>query len=159
MSGKTLGVYLRDHHAGSTAGLALARRAAGSNRGNTYGAELESIVVEIEADQRSLERVMEAAGVEPSRLKDWSMLVAERLGRLKPNGTWISYSPLSRLFEIEALIMAVSGKRSLWQAVEASDFDPPAGIDLAHLVERADSQRDRLEQLRSRAATEALRSS
>ena len=46
-----LRTYLQDHHAGSTAGLELARRAAGSNSESDYGPELSRIADEIEADR------------------------------------------------------------------------------------------------------------
>ena len=56
-----LRTYLQDHHAGSTAGLELARRTAGSNADTEYGAELARIADEIAADRETLEQVMDAA--------------------------------------------------------------------------------------------------
>jgi hypothetical protein len=63
VSDDMLRTYLQDHHAGATAGLELARRAAGSNEESDYGPELLEIAGEIEADRESLERVMERLGV------------------------------------------------------------------------------------------------
>ena len=51
-------IYLADHHAGSTAGLALARRAAVNNRGTATGEALERLVDEIAADRATLERLL-----------------------------------------------------------------------------------------------------
>ena len=93
---RLLGVYLQDHHAGATAGVELARRVARANRGGAYGAELELIVAEIEEDVLSLEQIMSTLGVKPDRRKDAAGWLGEKLGRLKRNGTWTSYSPLSR---------------------------------------------------------------
>ena len=43
--------------------------------------------------------------------------MAEKLGRLKPNGQILGYSPLSRLVELETLALGITGKRSLWEAL------------------------------------------
>ena len=90
-------IYLADHHAGSTAGLALARRAAVNNRGTATGEALERLVDEIAADRVTLERLLAAVGARPSRVKDGLAWSAEKFGRLKPNGQLTGYSPLSRL--------------------------------------------------------------
>src|SRR5665811_1506459 len=121
-----LAIYLQDHHAGSSVGVALARRAAGANRGNEYGEELAAIAAEIDEGRRALERVMKALDVEPARLKDGAARVAERAGRLKRNGTWLSYSPLSRLVEIEGLETAVGGKQALWDTLACLLYTSPS---------------------------------
>jgi hypothetical protein len=36
---------------------------------------------------------------------------AERLGRLKPNGRLVRYSPLSRFVELDILAMGIEGKK------------------------------------------------
>ena len=53
-----LKIYLEDHYAGSTAGLELARRAAGANRGTPYGDVLEGIAREIDEDREALRAIM-----------------------------------------------------------------------------------------------------
>ena len=83
---------------------------------------------------------------------------AERAGRLKFNGQLLGYSPLSRLEEIEALSLGVEGKLALWRALRSTQGSDPrlAEVDLDELIDRARSQRRRLERLRTRAADEAL---
>ena len=83
----------------------------------------------------------------------------EKLGRLKLNGSLLSYSPLSRLEEIEGLSLGVEGKLGLWQALKVTHGDDGRlrGVDLDALITRARSQRRRLERQRRRAAEEALR--
>ena len=54
MNEKLLRIYLQDHHAGSTTGLELARRAHGANKGNEYGEALAKVVDEIAADRKAL---------------------------------------------------------------------------------------------------------
>jgi hypothetical protein len=155
---KLLSIYLRDHHAGSVAGVAVARRAAGENEGTEYGAELSRLADEIDADKEALERVMAALDVNADQVKDSAAWVGEKLGRLKPNGRWRDYSPLSRLVELEGLILAVTGKLALWRSLQRIHGESIDGLSFAQLESRAEDQRSRLEGLRLRAAEEALRS-
>ena len=153
---RLLGVYLQDHHAGATTGVALARRAARANRGGVYGAELELIAAEIEEDMLSLEQVMSTLGVKPDRRKDAIGWLGEKLGRLKRNGTWTSYSPLSRLVELEGLMLGVRGKQGLWEALAEAPAAAMLSGEVESLAARARDQFSRLEALRRRAAREAL---
>jgi hypothetical protein len=150
-----LRTYLQDHHAGSIVGVELSRRAAAANGDSAYGEELALIAAEIEDDRDTLEAVMDALGVKPNRLKDAGGWTAEKLGRLKPNNSLLSYSPLSRVVELEGLVIGVTGKLALWESLEAVGASV-AGVDFAELAARAIDQRSRLDRLRRRAATEAL---
>lgn len=155
---KLLAIYLQDHHAGSAVGVSLARRAAGANAGNEYGDELERLAGEIEADKDSLERLMDSLEVGRDRVKDTAGWLGEKAGRLKRNGRWLDYSPLSRQFELEGLLLGVTGKLSMWRALRAVHGDVIEGTNVAELEARADDQRERLERLRLRAARDALAS-
>ena len=151
-----LRTYLQDHHAGATAGLELARRAASANEEHPSGPELASIADEIEADREVLERVMEELDVGASTVKDGMAWTAEKLGRLKPNNRVMGYSPLSRVIELEGLVIGVTGKTALWEALGAALGSRIQGIDFDALAARANDQRTRLERLRRAAAAEAL---
>jgi hypothetical protein len=153
-----LSIYLNDHLAGATAGVSLARRTAASNRSNRYGEVLGEIAGEVEDDRLALVDVMRRLSVGQDRVKLALAWGAEQASRLKLNGELLSYSPLSRLEEIEALSLGVEGKAALWKALRRTHGDDPRlrGVDLDELVERAQSQRRRLEHQRVRAADEAL---
>ena len=151
-----LRTYLQDHHAGSTAGLELARRAAGSNSESDYGPELSRIADEIEADRETLGEVMSHLGVKPSTVKDAAGWTAEKLGRLKPNNSLVGYSPLSRVVELEGLVIGVTGKLALWESLRTAIGGTLDEIDFDQLGTRAADQRGRLETLRKRAAAEAF---
>ena len=151
-----LKTYLQDHHAGATAGLELARRTAGANEGSDYGPQLRRIADEIAEDRELLEQVMERLEIKPSRLKDAGGWTAEKVGRLKPNNRLLSYSPLSRVIELEGLLMGVTGKQALWEALETAVGETLDGIEFPQLAERAADQRQRLETLRRTAAAEAF---
>jgi len=153
-----LSIYLNDHLAGATVGANLARRAAGSNEGTGYGSVLEAIANEIEEDRAALVYVMQRLAVGHDHLKTALAWAAERAGRFKLNGQLLGYSPLSRLEEIEALSLGVEGKIALWRALRSTHGSDPrlADVDLDDLIDRARSQRGRLERLHARAADEAL---
>ena len=160
MDRKRLGIYLQDHHAGSTSGLELARRARSANQGTVYGDFLSRLADDIAADRRALEGVMEDLGVGTDRAKDGAAWVGEKLGRLKSNGQLLGYSPLSRLVELEGLALGVSGKLALWRALRLLADDEPAldAARLERLVERAKSQQEGIEEHRLRAARLAFTS-
>ena len=152
---KYLPIYLTDHFAGSTAGLELAKRAAGSNRGNPeFGPPLTRLASEIEEDREALRRIMARLDVTPDRIKTTLFWAAEKAGRLKLNGELLQYSPLSRLVEIDGLISGVSGKLALWRVlIDVQDAE--ARLDAAALTElanRAEDQLSRLHELRGQAA-------
>ena len=151
-----LKTYLQDHHAGATAGLELARRAAGSNSDTDYGPELEAIAGEIAADREALERAMELLEVKPSTLKDAAGWTAEKFGRLKPNNSLLGYSPLSRVVELEGLVLGVTGKLALWEALRTAIGDRLEEIDFGELADRALDQRARLKAMRLQAVAEAF---
>ncbi len=154
-----LGTYLNDHLAGATAGRDLARRAASSNRGDgRYGPLLAELAREVDEDRDALLAIMRALDVGTDRLKLAGGWGAEKLGRLKPNGRLWSYSPLSRVVELEVLCLGVTGKLGLWRSLAAlAAEDPRLRADqIAALIARAEAQLARLEPHRLRAVTSAL---
>jgi hypothetical protein len=154
-----LKIYLEDHYAGATAGLELARRAAGANRGTTpYGDVLDGIAREIDEDRETLRAVMAALGVGPDRFKVAGAWAGEKAGRLKLNGHLTSYSPQSRVVELEGLVVGVTGKRCLWAALRHIEpLEPRLDAEqLDRLIERADRQINVLEELRLKAVSDAV---
>jgi hypothetical protein len=154
-----LSIYLNDHLAGATVGRELSRRAAGSNRGSSYGPFLENLAREVDEDRGTLLDLMRELDVGVDRLKVAGAWGAEKLGRLKPNGRLRSYSPLSRVVELEGLTLGVIGKLAMWRALELvqDDYPPLGRFDLAALAARAERQQEGLEEQRRAAAAEALR--
>jgi hypothetical protein len=153
-----LAIYLNDHLAGATAGRELARRAAASNRGCEHGPFLEDLAEQIDRDRDSLLGLMGELDVGVDRVKVLGGWAAEKVGRLKLNGRLLSYSPLSRLLELEGLALGVRGKLSLWLALDQLRADEPRlnKTELGELIARAEAQLDGLEQHRLLAAREAF---
>ena len=158
MDDKLLRIYLTDHHAGSTAGLELARRCLSNNRGTEYESFLRDLTRDIQEDRAELEALLGALGFPSNMLKRAVALAAERVGRLKLNGQLTGYSPLSRLVELEGLKLGVTGKLSLWKSLkEVADHDSRLAVtDFDKLITRAEEQIEKIEEHRLRASTVAL---
>lgn len=158
MDDKLLGIYLNDHRAGSSAGVEVARRCLRSNRGTGYEAFLVDLVTGIEDDIRELDNLMDTLGVPSDRIKHSLAWIAEKVGRLKLNGQLTGYSPLSRLWELEGLLLGVTGKRCLWLSLkQVADHDSRLAVtDFDKLIAKADEQIRGLEEHRLKAAADAL---
>jgi hypothetical protein len=153
-----LPIYLRDHLAGATSGLELAKRLERENRDSEFGPPLTELRREIEEDRATVVEIMRRLNVTRDRLKEAAAWAGEKVGRLKLNGRLVGYSPLSRVIELEALEMGVTGKDGLWRSLIQARGDDRRleGIDLAGLHARAESQRTRIRALQLRAAAIAF---
>ena len=153
-----LAIYLNDHLAGATAGRELARRSAASNRDSSYGSFLADLAEQIDEDRQSLIELMGALDVGIDRFKVIGARAVEKVGRLKLNGSLLSYSPLSRVVELEGLTLGVNGKLALWGSLQELKGREPRidAVDLAVLVERGRQQLAGLESERLRAVSQAF---
>jgi hypothetical protein len=157
MAHTPLSLYLQDHLAGSTAGVALAKRFAHGNAGTRAGRTLALVAGEIEADRDTLMQLMADLGIPASRWKNTTAWLAERAARLKPNGRLRGEPLMQRVHELETLSLGITGKLALWEALRAAPA--VAGlVDLAELEERAASQRERVETERMAFARAAFTS-
>ncbi|HET7481782.1 MAG TPA: hypothetical protein VFK89_02870 [Actinomycetota bacterium] len=155
---KLLRIYLNDHSGGAFLGIELAKRCLDSNRGTELGDYLEGFIDEVRSDRDALIDAIEACGFSPDRLKQIGGVIAERAGRLKLNGQLTGYSPLSRLLELEGLILGVTGKLMLWRSLkEVVSEHPGVGVvDLDRMIARAEEQLANLEKHHHTAARTAL---
>src|SRR3712207_4383731 len=123
--------------------MEVARRCLKSNQGTRLAEYLETFIAELEEDRGELLRLMDALGFPRDRLKEGMGWTAEKVGRLKLNGHLTQYSDLSRVIELEGLIVGVTGKLSLWRNLQTIAHTDPriAVIDLDRLEKRAERQR------------------
>jgi hypothetical protein len=155
---KLLGIYLNDHLAGVTAGRDLARRAKASNSGSQLGDALAELASALDRDRDALLEALDAVGVRADRPKQVAAQLAERVGRLKPNGRLRSYSPLSRLVELDAVALVLDASTAFWHSLErtAATDARLERLDPAGRAADAAARRDALEPHRRDAAAEAL---
>lgn len=148
-----LHIYLQDHLAGATFGYELVEHCRRRNERSEFGAPLAELADEIASDRRTLTALMRQVGAERSNLKVSAGWLLEKARRMKPNGRLFSYTPLTRVMELESLAIGIAGKRALWRTLEnvASQGGALEGYDFAALAEQAEEQLQRVERMRLRA--------
>jgi hypothetical protein len=140
-SRELLPIYLNDHLAGATVGSELAHRAAASNAGTELGDFLDGFAAEVDAHRAQLEDVMARLDVHSDPFKIAGGWLAEKAGRLKLNGRLFDYSPLSRVVELESLILASQGRESLWRSLAVLAPDEPRIVDVDFVTLVMDAER------------------
>jgi hypothetical protein len=80
----------------------------------------------------------------------------EKLGRLKLNGQLTGYSPLSRMVEMEMLLIGITGKTGMWRALAQTLGPSFGGFDFVELEARGERQRSVVVDLHLEAASRAL---
>jgi hypothetical protein len=153
-----LRIYLNDHLAGAAGGTGLVHRLAGSHKGTAAERELAELARNVDEDREALLQIMSQLGIPRTYYKESLAAVAERIGRLKLNGSVLRRSPLSSVVELEAMALGVTGKRAGWRSLrELAESEPRLDKRrLNTLITRADAQLELLERLRVQAVAEAL---
>jgi hypothetical protein len=158
LSRELLPIYLNDHFAGATVGLDLAKRAARQNEGTELGEFLDQLSAELDAHRNMLEDIMNRLDISRDPIKTGVGWLAEKLGRLKLNGRLLEYSPLSRVVELEGLLVGSQGRLMLWRTLAAAAPDEPriADIDFVDLIQRTEENIEGLRQQHTNAVSEML---
>lgn len=152
-----LRIYLNDHLAGATAGIALAKRIAGRNTG-PVGQTFQELIPDLEDDERTLKSIIASMEFSGSGMKRVLADVVEKVGRLKLNGQILGYSLLSKMEELEVMALGIEGKAKMWSALgTVAELRPQlAKFDFEKLGVQARLQHDRVDALRLEAARDAL---
>jgi hypothetical protein len=151
-----LRIYLQNHEAAARAGIDLSRRAAHNQREQAHGPLLADLSDAIREDRKRLLLIMKSVHVAANPVLGAVLQMGERVGRLKPNGRVVRRAPLSDLIEIEALIDAVTAKRTGWYALAAASLRVPVASQVAELITRADDQLSRLRPIHATVAARVL---
>ena len=153
-----LATYLNEHLAGAMVAIDLAGKAADRNRGDRLGVFLAELLEAIDEDRVSLEGIIERLGVEKGGVKATAGRVVEKVSRLRLHEKVTGDPDLSRVLELETLIMGVTGKLRLWHSLQESMGTDAslAGVDLDALVQRAHDQLAGLDDHHREAAARAF---
>lgn len=153
-----LGIYMNDQLASGLLWREVARRSQRNNNGTQLGEALTRVATGIAQDVETFQQIMRRLGIRRNPVKIGLAVGAERLGRLKLNGRFGTYSPLSQFVELDFLAMGIEGKKLLWVTLRdlAGLASRLPDIDFDDLIERAEHQRADLEPFRVRAGTEAF---
>lgn len=158
MSDPHVGTWLNDHHALAIGAIELARRCRRENAYAPYAEKLDHVIRELETTKSCIEEVLDDMDRTPDRIKDVASWLAEKFGRLKLNNRLTSYSALSRLEELETLLVMCASIGVMWRSLErvrGADAKP-GGVHLTARAEAMESTLDDLRSLLGPAADEAL---
>ncbi len=145
---RNLRIYLNDHLAGSNGGLELAKRGRDNSTDPERTAMWSGICDELVEERRTLKSMVDRFDHGQNPVKSTLAWIGEKLGRLKPNGQITGPSPLGQYLELEMMFLGVTGKLAMWRLLVRLDDPRFRDIDLSGLIEKAESQRLRLDEHR-----------
>jgi hypothetical protein len=139
--------YLNDHLAGSVAALELLDRLVETYTGKPLERFFRELRDDIHADQEQLEGLIAKLGIKESTVRKAGAWIAEKISRPKIDLEADSKSDLGLFLALEALVLGITGKRSLWRALGAASRAVPelARLDYSGLEKRAIDQCERVE--------------
>lgn len=121
MSNETIQTYLNDHLAIMTGELELVERVASSNASSPLGNFMNELATQLGRQRIFIaDQLTEVGGCE-NPVKQAATWLAEKLGRVKPNGQLMGYSDLARVIEIETLITMSQARSLLWETLDMLD--------------------------------------
>jgi hypothetical protein len=148
--------YLQDHLAGSVHAIELLKAMRDHHTGEPLGQFAAQLLSEIEADRDVLAALIQRTGATPGGMKEWVGWLSEKVSRLKLKHG--SAEELGTLEGLEFLMLGIHGKWALWRALAViAPFDARlSATDLNHLITRAASQHDQVDEQRLARARSAL---
>jgi hypothetical protein len=151
---------LNDHLAGSVGALELVDHLIETYRGKPLEQFFKDLRDEIDADQSTLEKLIETLGAKESAMRKAGAWVAEKLSRAKIRLSDSQEGQMGLLHALEGLVLGITGKRGLWDALAAAAETMPElrELDYARLENRAIEQRDRIEAKRLEVARQVFSS-
>lgn len=158
MSDKHLAIYLNDHLAGAVGALEMIAHVGDVHAHLVDAGVLGEIEKDIEEDHAVLEQLMERLSISRSHTRRAVGWLAERVARLKMAADDPTDGAFRAFESLEIISLGVEGKISLWTALTAAAGTNPilSGLDYPRLIERARTQRRKLERLHEQAARDAL---
>ena len=151
-------VYLHDHLAGSSFAVELLDKLASEFVGTPSGEIARELLEQVKIDVGTLKQIIARVGKATTDLYDALGWIAERISRIKlkhddPAG-------LGAFEAYEAISLGISGKRLLWEALQArqSVDNRVAGFDYEALIGRAEQQFQKANQYRLTLIPEAASS-
>jgi hypothetical protein len=151
-----LATYLHDHLGGAKAAIDLLEAMRDRQEEQSLRAFAANLLIEVRADQDTLQRLAEKTGSGSNLLKEFTGWAAEKVTRLKlGQGSGGGFGTFEAL---EFLALGVRGKLGMWQALDvaAAADTRLSGWDFKRLAARAETQYQQVEEKRMEAAKIAL---
>jgi hypothetical protein len=139
--------YLNDHLAGSVAAVELLDRVIEAYAAKPLERFFTDLRADVHEDQERLKELIEKLGAEESAVRKAGAWIAEKLSRPKIDLGDSGNADFGLFLALEALILGITGKRSLWRALQAASRTLPelARLDYSGLEKRAIEQCERVE--------------
>jgi hypothetical protein len=146
--------YLNDHLAGSVGALELLDRLIETYEGKPLEKFFRDLRADIGDDQEELKQLIQKLGAEEGAVRKAGAWIAEKLSRPKIDLEDGSKNDPGLFLALEALVLGITGKRSLWRALHAASRTMPelARLDYSRLENRAIDQCERVEARRLEVA-------
>jgi hypothetical protein len=151
-----LSTYLHDHLGGAKAAIDLLEAMRDGHKDQPLKDFAASLLIEVQADRDTLQRLAEKIGSGSNVLKEFSGWFAEKSTRLKlGQGSGGDFGTFEAL---EFLALGVRGKMGMWRALDVAAVGDTrlSGCDFKQLAARAEAQYQQVEQNRMQAAKSAL---
>lgn len=144
---ESLSDYLNDHLAGSVGALELLDRMIEACEGKPLERFLRDLRTDIHDDQEQLKELIAKLGMSESSVRKAGAWIAEKLTRPKIDLGEGTRDEVGVFLALEALVLGITGKRSLWRALQAASRTVPelARLDYPGLEKRAIEQCERVE--------------
>ena len=158
MANEQITTYLNDHLAGSVVALELLEKLGTLYAGMPLGLLLVELRDDVTADRNELEKLMSRLQITQSRTRKLTAWLAEKATELKLRLDDSSDGTLYLLETFEVLSLGIEGKKGMWLALAAAaeNADELRAVDYSRLVQRAEQQRQKVEEVRLEAAKKAL---
>jgi hypothetical protein len=139
--------YLNDHLTGSVGALELLDRLIETYQGKPLERFFQDLREDVDQDQEQLKELMQKVGAEESAVRKAGAWIAEKLSRSKIELGDSSDAETGLFLALEALVLGITGKRSLWRALQSASRAVPelARLDYSGLEKRAIEQCERVE--------------
>jgi hypothetical protein len=151
-------IFLNDHRAVIAGELSLASRCRSANPGTDLSHDLTLHIGELNRDLDRIEEMITDLDGSVDHLRSLAAMVGERIGRLKTNGQYFGYSPLSRVVELDGLVAAASARMSMWTILQHLRRVELPGDVVAGRLDVVDAQIETLRRHLLDASREAFRS-
>jgi hypothetical protein len=149
-----LTTYLHDHLAGARFAISLLDDLASQDRDEEVADFAAALLPEIQADQSELQALVDRLDSQPSMIKEASAWLTQKLSGMKFQ---LNSDSLGVFEALELLSLGILGKVALWKALETVESIPEVSqLDLHRLIQRAQDQHARAEEVRLRYARHAL---
>lgn len=153
--------YLNDHLAGSVGALELLDRMVEACADKPLERFFRDLRDDVHRDQEQLRELMQKLGVTESTVRKTGAWLAEKLTRSKIDPGDGSNEETGVFLALEALVLGITGKRSLWRALQAASRTVPAlaRLDYSGLEKRSIEQCERVEARRLEIARAVFKES